>query len=178
MAVKPIQVTGNLRKAYVDPTPMVNGSDVSNIALITSSKNPTLQGNSIVFPYIDSAGVAQNHSVDLSSVVGSGSGGGGGLSTVISDSTLTGDGSADTPLGVAIPFSQSEKNKLAALDATNLPVGASSPIKYNPSVIYHDPNKIQGNHLVSLSEVIAQVEANNTLYTHKTNWIICKCCKL
>ena len=50
-------------------------------------------------------------------------------------------------------------------DFTNLPVGASSPVKYGPSVIYHDSNRIAGNHLVPLSDVIKQVEANNTLYT-------------
>ena len=39
-------------------------------------------------------------------------------------------------------------------DFTNLPVGASSPVKYGPSVIYHDSNRIAGNHLVPLSDVI------------------------
>ena len=44
-----------------------------------------------------------------------GGGGGGGLSTVASDSTLTGDGSAGDPLKVATPFTAAEKAKLAGL---------------------------------------------------------------
>ena len=93
--------------------------------------------------------------------------GSGGLASVSSDSTLTGVGTSADPLKVAIPFSQDEKDKLAALSASDLPVGAKSPVQYTPSVIYHDPNKINGDHLVSLSEVIAQVEGNNTLYTQR-----------
>ena len=50
-------------------------------------------------------------------------------------------------------------------DFANLPKGESTPVKYKPSVIYHDPNRIAGNHLVPLNDVIKQVEANNTLYT-------------
>ena len=52
--------------------------------------------------------------ITISAAGGTG-GDGGGLSTVISDSTLTGDGSADDPLEVAIPFTSAEKAKLAAL---------------------------------------------------------------
>ena len=98
---------------------------------------------------------------------GGASSGGGGLSTVVSDDTLRGDGSAETPLGVAVPYSQAEKNKLAGLTGDDLPVGASAPVKYSPSVIFHDPSRSAGNHGVALSEVIAQIEANNPLYTQR-----------
>ena len=47
----------------------------------------------------------------------------------------------------------------------DFPKGASSPVRYSPSVIYHDSNRIAGNHLIPLAEVITQVEANNSLYT-------------
>ena len=96
-----------------------------------------------------------------------GAGGGGGLSTVESDTTLTGDGSAETPLGVAVPYSTAEKNKLANLSADDLLVSAKTPVIYSPSVIFHDPSRSAGNHGVALSEVIAQIEANNPLYTQR-----------
>ena len=86
---------------------------------------------------------------------------------VISDGTLTGTGLTASPLKVAVPFSQAEKNKLAGLTGEDLPVGASSPVKYTPSVIFHDPSRSAGNNGVPLAEVIEQVEANNTLYTER-----------
>ena len=92
---------------------------------------------------------------------------GGGLATVASDNTLTGDGSADDPLKVAVPLTAAEKAKIAALSATNLPVGASSAVKYTPSVIFHDPNRSNGDFAQPLSTVIREVEANNALYTQR-----------
>ena len=90
-----------------------------------------------------------------------------GITEVASDSTLTGDGSEANPLKVAIPLTQEEKDKIDALSATDLPVGARSSVEYSPSVIFHDPNRSGGNHGVALSTVIEQIEANNTLYTQR-----------
>ena len=52
--------------------------------------------------------------------------GGGGLATVVTDSTLMGDGSADTPLTVTISMTTDEKTKLGNLDASRqLPAGGT-----------------------------------------------------
>ena len=64
-------------------------------------------------------------------------------------------------------LSDAIKTKLNAFEAADLPVGARTPVQYSPSVIYHDPNRIQGNFAQPLSTVIAQVEANNNLYTQR-----------
>ena len=46
---------------------------------------------------------------------GQGGGGGGGLSTVATDTTITGTGATDDPLKVAEPYTAAERTKLAAL---------------------------------------------------------------
>ena len=76
-----------------------------------------------------------------------------GGGAVVTDATLTGEGTEASPLGV--------------VNVDDVPTGEETPIVYTPSVIYHDPNKVQGNHLVPLSEVIAQIEDGNTLYTQR-----------
>ena len=43
-------------------------------------------------------------------------GGGGGLSTVATDSTIDGDGSTGTPLSVAEPYTDTERNKLSNIE--------------------------------------------------------------
>ena len=48
----------------------------------------------------------------------------GGLVTVATDATITGDGTADDPLSVATPFSSTEKTKLAGVE-TGATVGAT-----------------------------------------------------
>lgn len=48
-----------------------------------------------------------------------GDGGSGGLSTVATDSTITGDGSSGSPLSVASPFTAAEKTKLGGLTGAN-----------------------------------------------------------
>ena len=142
----------------LDFTKLLSGSGVPGNSL--GSNNNLYVDTETDFLYFKTAGAWRQLS-------GGASSGGGGLSTVVSDDTLRGDGSAETPLGVAVPYSQAEKNKLAGLTGDDLPVGASTPVKYSPSVIFHDPSRSAGNHGVALSEVIAQIEANNPLYTQR-----------
>ena len=52
-------------------------------------------------------------------------------------------------------------------DGGDLLTGTKSPVQYSPSVIFHDPNRSAGDFARPLSEVITQIEANNTLYIER-----------
>ena len=63
------------------------------------------------------AGDTDNPTIDTESWAEVGSGGGGGLSTVETDATLTGDGSSSDPLKVANPFTDADESKLDGIEA-------------------------------------------------------------
>ena len=95
------------------------------ISVITNLEFDT-STNTLTLNYEDADGTADDTSV----VIQAGSGGG-GLSTVSSDTTLTGTGTSSDPLQVANPFTNADETKLDALDIrsiTSLTISSGSLI--------------------------------------------------
>ena len=94
-----------------------------------------------------------------------GGGGGGGISSVFTDTTITGDGTSATPLSVAFPFTQADR------DAANTQSDFSETDTSSPAFIKNKPRPTPLER-IAFSQTYTPLDAEFTLAANNATYIL------